>query len=125
MAEFTLSEDPFDAEERVQTSTIPRNAVVAGRTDLSLWQEEFDGYWAGMRQFELMDPTEIFLRLSGFSARASELRALIGRTENRRWNAFRTKEIEPFLEEVDRQFKFHSRVAAMREFEFRLSGGSP
>lgn len=122
MTEFILQEDPFISEE---LSKIDEDFPLRGerRSDLSSWQQEFDGYWAEIQKFHSLDPAEIFLRLSALNARASEIRSLITRTDNRRLNAFRTREVEPFLEALEFQFKCHSRLVTFREQELRLSGG--
>lgn len=86
-------------------------------------QAELDGYYALMREFSGADMTEILMGLAAFSARASEIRTVLVREENRRAQSFRTKELDPFLEEVDRQFKVWSRLQAVRDMEFRASGG--
>lgn len=87
-------------------------------------QSEVDSWYAEMRAFEGMDPSDIFMRLAAFSARASEIRTQVQRTDNRRLTAFRTKELDPFLQACEFQFKVWSRVHAVRDMEFRLSGGA-
>lgn len=76
-----------------------------------------------MRKFQVMDIAEVLLSLSAFSARAAEMRAQLVRVDNRRAAAFRTKEVEPLLEEVDRQFRIHSRLQAVRQMEWDSSKG--
>ena len=70
-----------------------------------------------------MDPSEIFQNLSQFTARASEMRAMIAEHETRQEGAFRIKVIDPFIDECDRQFKVHSRALATEEMIAKLSGG--
>lgn len=87
-------------------------------------QAELDGYYAQMREFSSVEVTEILMALAAFSARASEIRSVLVRNENRRAQTFRTKEIEPFLEEVDRQFKTWSRLISVRQQEWDISKGA-
>lgn len=89
--------------------------------DLEKLRSELDDYYSEMKNFKGAQPDEVFLKLAGWSARASELRAQVVRLESRRMQAFRTREIEPFLEEVDRQFKFFSRVTTIRELDQKLT----
>lgn len=118
MAEFELA-DPFAAERQTEVPEIPRNA-----TSLEGWRIELAAYFSEMQDFQGMPPEDVFMRLSAFSARASEIRFHITQTENRRHQAFRTQCVDPFLDECDRQFKIHSRIQSTREMEFRISGGA-
>lgn len=119
MAELILQEtDPFASERALDEIRVPQRG-----SQLESWRAELDVYYEEMQKFEGMDPVEVFLRLSAFSARFSEIRSRVVRTENRRFISFRTQEIEPFLDECDRQFRIHSRIQSTRDLEFRLSGG--
>lgn len=90
--------------------------------DIDGWRAELDQYFATMREFRMMEPDEIFVALSGFTSRASEIRSRLVRVESRSNQAFRTREIDPFLEECDRQFKLWSRVVSVQSIEAELSG---
>jgi hypothetical protein len=70
-----------------------------------------------------VNPADVFQTCSAISARMAELRNQMFRRTDRAAQAFRTKEIEPLLDEVERQFKYHSRLQATREMEARLTGG--
>lgn len=87
------------------------------------YQSELDAYFGVMTQFNMMDPAEVMMKLSSFSARASEMRAQLIRVDSRRSTAFRTREVDPFLEECDRQFKIHSRLQSFRELDWKMAGG--
>lgn len=104
MTEFSLAETP-------RSQGIPD------------WRVELDDYYETMRKFQAIEINDIFMALSAFSARASEIRSLLVRDQSRAANGFRTQEIDPFLAEVDRQFKVWSRIQAINELEVRLSGG--
>lgn len=115
---FVLAE----AHPREPVEPLPRQA--AREQDLiANLQAELLGYYAIMQKLNNMEPTEVFQKLSSFSARASEVRTMLVRVDSRRSTNFRTKEIDPFLTECDRQFKIHSRIQATREMEVRLLGG--
>lgn len=94
------------------------------KTGIAAWRSELDNYYETMRKFEGMEITDVFMSLAAFSARASEIRSLLVRDQGRSANGFRTQEIDPFLTEVDRQFKLWSRIQAVTEMELRLAGGS-
>ena len=89
---------------------------------ITSFQGELDQYYAEMQDLCVMDPVEVFMKLSAFSARVSEMRSQLVRVDSRRSSSFRTKEVEPFLDECDRQFKIHSRIQAFREMELKMMG---
>lgn len=87
------------------------------------WRAELAESFSKMQQWEYADVTQIFLELSQFSARASEMRSQLGYPESKSEQSFRTRLIDPFLEECDRQFKIHSRIQSVHEMDAKLSGG--
>lgn len=109
------------------TEPQPRIAPVrnTGNFDevLKAWQGELDGYYEEMQQFGEMPPDEIFRNLSAFSSRMNAIRTVICRTDNKRWSNFRTKEIEPFVSECDRQFKIWSRNLTNYTLDWEMSKG--
>lgn len=97
-----------------------------GRADALLqFRVEFDGYRRQMRDFVTMEPDEVLIALSAFSARASEVRVLLWRDGSRLAQKMRTEEMDPFIDECDRQFKVHSRLQTIRELDWRMTGGAP
>lgn len=84
---------------------------------------ELDAYFIVMKHFSQMEPTDILQALASFSARVSEMRGQLMRVDSRKSTAFRTREIDPFLTECDRQFRLYSRIQSIREMEYKLSGG--
>lgn len=86
-------------------------------------QAELDDYYRRLKDLNSLPSTEVFQTLSAISARAAEMRSRLIRLDARRPNALRIKHVDPLLEEIDRQFKFHSRIAAMRQFEWDVSKG--
>lgn len=94
------------------------------RDRLSAWGSEIASYFNTMKRLADMDPSDAFVHLAQFSARASEMRTQLGTHETKQEAAFRNRIIDPFLEECDRQFKIHSRIQAIREMDARLAGGN-
>ena len=90
---------------------------------ISGWKTEIAGYYETMQEFIYTDAITVFQNLSQFSARASEMRSLISFSPGREETSFRTKIIDPFIEECDRQFKIHSRIQAINEMDAKLAGG--
>lgn len=88
-------------------------------------RSEIDDAFADMRTFYTREPDEVIRMCSGHSARLSELRVRIQRVEDmrREWRNVRSREIEPALEELERQYAAASRLHSIRELDFRLSGG--
>lgn len=87
-------------------------------------REELDHYMERMQAFGQLEPDEIYIILSSFTARATEIKVQLSRTDTARANAIRNREIEPFLIECDRQFKYYSRIQTSRELDFKISGGA-
>lgn len=102
-----------------------RQPVQNTKSKFDDWREELDGYYELMQEFCALDPHTVFMRLSAMSARASEMRSRLARDDSRRALTLRTREVEPFLDECDRQFKVHSRALTITELEFKMSGGAP
>lgn len=94
-----------------------------GGKKIQAWREELDGYYKEMSQFRYEQPDEIFMKLSGWTSRASYLRGLVFRSENRPLTAFRTKELDPFIAECDRQFKMWSRVFSVQTIDWQNQKG--
>lgn len=116
MPEFELVGDEYDPRKAFDLPIAPQNSVEG-------WRNEVDAYYVRMRDFGTIETDEIFAELAAFSARASEIRGWLVRSQTRASNSFRTQEIDPFISECDRQFKLWSRYQAVREMDFRLSGG--
>lgn len=86
-------------------------------------QSEVDDYLGRLKSLNSLSAAEAFMTLSAISARLAEIRNRLIRVDNRRFTALRTKEIDPLIDEVDRQFKFHSRIAAVRQMEWDATTG--
>ena len=109
-----------DTRRVTPTRTMPDSKVMQ---KVAEWRQEIDGYYSIMQNFRGMMLDEILLDLSSFSARMNAIRTTIVRSESRLMNNFRTKEIDPFIEECDRQFKIYSRVGALQKQEFDMTRG--
>jgi uncharacterized membrane-anchored protein len=99
------------------------NAVVDGSIDSV--REEVDDAFADMKEFLNQEPDEIMRICSGHSARLSEIRVRVFRIEDvrREWKNVRIRELEPTLEELERQYSIASRLHSVRELDFKISGG--
>ena len=86
-------------------------------------QNELNDYLRRLQLLNSLPPVEVFQTLSAASARLAEIRNHLVRTDNRRYTALRTKEVDPLIDEVDRQFKFHSRIASVRQMEWDATTG--
>jgi hypothetical protein len=113
----------FELAEAVVPAASTNVGCVQKATWVDSWRAELDEGYTTMRKFGSMDITDVLLCLSAFSARAAEMRAQCNRVENRKAAAFRTREVDPFLEEVDRQFRIHSRLQAVRQMEWDAMRG--
>lgn len=85
-------------------------------------RKELDGYYDEMKGFPDAYPDEIFLRLSSWTARMSEVRGKLTRSGKQAANRVRIDEVDPFISECERQFKFHSRRQSVNEMDFKLAG---
>lgn len=120
MTELTLTQHEKFSRRTADSDTIASPNTSMKLKDLRL---ELDEYYSEMLRFRDMEPDEIFMRLSAYSARASYIRSDIMRAQNRTLTAFRTGEIDPFLTECDRQFKVWSRVFAVTSLDWNLARG--
>lgn len=83
---------------------------------------ELVGYLKEMHTFQnSSNIEEVLRRLSGFSARASWMRNVLIKSPINEVVRFRIDEIDPFLQEVDRQFKIYSRILSSNQFELDLT----
>lgn len=91
---------------------------------LQEYRDELLGYHKMMYKFQqIADPREILLVLSGYSARASWIRFTIIKSPHQKVIRFRIDELDPFLVEIDRQFKIWSRISAIVKDEYDMSKG--
>lgn len=84
---------------------------------------ELSGYRAEMCKLKGNTTRDVMVFLSSWHARATVMRAQAVRSESRRANAFRTQEVDPFIEACDFQFRLWSRVQAFDSDEMRMARG--
>lgn len=127
MAEFEV----VDVSGRTAAPRLPTPSVTSGsvpvngdeRAALQALRDELDGYYKAVKTFSEQEPDVVLQQIAGYSARLCELRALLQRNGSIKANQFRTREVDPLMEQLDFQFKIASRLLSAREFDFRLSGG--
>lgn len=79
---------------------------------------ELAGIKAAIRTWHTKQPDEVLLEASAYSARLTEMwtELQILEATDRQWTRLRTQQVQPVLDEVDRQYKFNqSRIAMMRQ----------
>lgn len=91
---------------------------------IGTYMPELDGMRATVAEFPNMDPADVLMALSGISGRLAEMRAQLQRSNTQRCTSLRTREVDPLREELDLQFRIHSRRIALMEWEMKLSGGA-
>lgn len=104
-----------------------RRTVSKQRFDNSIEgiRKELDVFFDIMNGFVALDSSEIFEKLAGFTARASYIRSQIMRMpESKMMTNFRTKELDPFIDECDRQFKIWSRAFSVQSHEWEITKGT-
>lgn len=89
---------------------------------LTKLRREIDGYYAEMKGFPNEYPEDIFLKLSSWTARMSEVRGKLTRSSKQAAGRMRIDEVDPFINECDRQFRVHSRRQAVQEMDLKLVG---
>lgn len=114
----------FEMQSRRRPESRPDLVVVDETVGwLDRLRMEFDGYYARLRQFESLEPDQVMLEVSAVAARLTEVRAQLLRDHGQRATRLRLDEVDPLLEQLDFQFKIHSRLQSVRDLDFRLSGG--
>ena len=114
----------FELDTSTHVEEFEDNIAVDPKNDwIENYQGELDAYYAAMQQLNQMLPSLVMQKLSSWSARASEIRSQLVRVDSRRSTAFRTREVDPFLTECDRQFKIHSRIESIRDLDWKMAGG--
>lgn len=102
---------------------VVRSTPRADTGDLDALRAEVDQYYAQVRDLGNQESSEIFMSLAAITSRLSEMRKDVYRVPSRAYSAFRTQEIDPLLDECDRQFRFFSRAFATMELDAKLSTG--
>ncbi len=89
-------------------------------------RQEIDDAYADMAGFHNREPDEVMRLCGGHSARMAELRGRISRIDamRREWNTLRTREIEPLIDELAKQFSVASRRQSCLEHDWRVETGA-
>lgn len=99
------------------------NPVIASNGNgLEAWRDEIRTYLHSMQSFDASTPDQIFMALAAYTARASEIRSHTFDVDTRANTAFRTKHLDPFIDECDRQFRLWSRIVTVQQTEIDLAG---
>lgn len=86
-------------------------------------QSELTNFYQELVDLKTRTPREILETLSTMTARSLQIRAQIMRAEDKALTNFRTKELDPFVEECDRQFKIWSRILTSDKLDWDMSRG--
>ena len=120
---------PVESTEAHEPGVLPPNDSLGQDSPLTREQafvlsvrQELDSYLCRLKTLCSLPPDAVFSVLSMVTARLSEIRLACVRSDSRRLTALRTKEVDPALEECERQFRFHSRIQSVRSFEWEVSG---
>lgn len=87
------------------------------------FETELDDMRARVARFVDDDPADVLATISGLAGRLAEIRAQLYRDNSQRCSQLRTREVDPLRDDLDLQFKIHSRRIALMEWELRLAGG--
>ncbi len=88
-------------------------------------QAELDGIGLAVRSFALKQPDQVMREVAAYSARLTELVVLLHRVEDRdrQYTQVRTRQVEKWLAELDRQFKIASRIVEVQRQDLALLNG--
>lgn len=90
--------------------------------DIATWRKQLQGYWEEMETFrDAQDIEGVLRKLSAWSSWSGRIHSMIVRSSNKQVTDFRTKEIDHFHDEVDRQFKIWSRIATVSQAEWEMA----
>lgn len=78
-----------------------------------------------VREFWSWEPDQVMRTVAAFSARCTELAINLHRVEGRlrEWKQVRTKQVEPLLKELERQYTIASRLVEIRRQDLNYLNG--
>lgn len=89
---------------------------------ISDWRKELSEYLEQMFEFSKNDdPLDALRKLSAMGSRARYMQAITSRSGSRFAKSFHYDEVNPFLDEVEMQFKIWSRVATLLKDEWEMT----
>lgn len=109
--------------DRDLTGLLSAHSTSPSRSNVDAWRDELDGFLSMMQQWSQIDPGTVMMQISSIAARLIEIRSNVVRSENRTLQAFRTKELDPLLDQVEFQFKIHSRRVSSMSLEWDMAKG--
>lgn len=98
-------------------------APVANGTLIGTVTSEVDDYLRLLQTFGSAEPDEVLRQVSAVTARLTYLRVQLIREGGQRANRLRTQELDPLMENLDMQFKIHSRLISVRQMDWDISKG--
>lgn len=90
---------------------------------LEQWRKELAGYLGEAKGLADEDPDEAMRWMASTSARVCEIRDQSWDMRSPKAAQLRSRHIDPFVDEIDRQFKIASRRFATAEHELRMTRG--
>lgn len=85
-------------------------------------RSEIDEYYTAMiEEFPRQNAADNMAALAAYTARMSYIRTISVRNPDKTMQNLRTKEVDPFITECDRQFKVWSRIVSVSEIEYATS----
>lgn len=119
----------FDLEDVRSNGSRPSRPATTGTpaqsNDLKGHQAEVAEMMAKLKELETLDPVEVMRTISSISARAREIQswAWDNQMSSTPIQQFRTRKVDPLLEECERQFRYHSRLLEALKFDWEMSRG--
>lgn len=109
--------------EATQRAASQQTQVIAGLGSINEIRKEIDDALADMRAFHRAEPDLVMRAVSAHSARLIEISIHIQRIEvvRREWKPVR-EEADRVLNELKNQFQVASRLFAMRQADWEMSG---
>lgn len=112
--EFTLEED------------VRSTAVASGSDEFAViteWTAEMARYHEEMKALADEDPDEALRWMAATAARVAEMRFHLPDMRHPKAASLLKKKVEPFLDDIERQFRYASRRIALIEQELRMTTG--
>jgi hypothetical protein len=109
-------------------ATVPEVVASISRASLGSRQEverEIDEMLTVVRNFWRLEPDMVMKQVAAYSARCTELFVHLQRIEgkDRTYSKIRTMQVNPLLDELDRQFRLASRLVEVRRQDLDTAKG--